>query len=67
MTKPTGNPPGRPPKPPTDLIREHVSVRLKVGARAMLKKVGQHTGEAESPLIRRYIAEGLSRDADKLT
>jgi hypothetical protein len=67
VTKPTGNPPGRPKKDEKELIREYVGVKLKGGGIAMLDKVGRVTGERRSTLIRRYIVEGLNRDADKLT
>jgi hypothetical protein len=67
VTKPTGRPVGRPPKPEQERARERISVCVRPGAKEMLRKVGRHTDEELSPLIRRYIAEGLSRDADKLT
>ena len=45
-----------------EAVREHVTVRVKPGATAMLRAVGAARGESLSTLIRRYIAEGLSRE-----
>jgi hypothetical protein len=60
----TGNPPGRPKLPPEKVLREHITIRVKPGATKMLRSVAAQTGESFTGVVRRYISEGLSREAE---